>query len=83
MCINSAGFLRKAFSIVDPFGGSQSFVGGAPIEQTGVDVERVKQVGGGSDHSETHHQKKNKTSKTTSTQINTVWGSSGIYSGAF
>lgn len=49
-------FLRIASSIVNPFGGSQSFVVGAPVEETGVDVQRVQQVGGGSDHSDTQQQ---------------------------
>lgn len=34
-------FLRVAFSIVDPLGGSQSFIVRAPVEETGVDVQRV------------------------------------------
>lgn len=46
-------FLRVASAIINPFGGSQSFVVGAPVEETGVDVQRVKQVGGGSNHSDT------------------------------
>lgn len=48
--LTAAGFLRVAFSIVDPLGGSQSLVVGAPVEEAGVDVERVQQVGGSTDH---------------------------------
>lgn len=43
-------FLRVAFAIVDPLGGAQSLVVGAPVEEAGVDVQRVQQVGGGPDH---------------------------------
>ena len=46
--------LPIAHSVVDPLGGAQSFVGRAPVEETGVAVETVQQVGGGSDHTETH-----------------------------
>lgn len=45
-------FLRVSFAIVDPLGGAQSFVVGAPVEEAGVDVQRVQQVGGGPDHSD-------------------------------
>lgn len=37
-------FLRVAFSVVDPLGGSQSFIIGAPVEEAGVDVQGVQQV---------------------------------------
>lgn len=32
-------FLRVAFPVVDPLGGSQTLVVGAPVEETGVDVQ--------------------------------------------
>ena len=56
--------LRVAFSIVDPLGGSQSFVVGAPVEETGVDVQRVQQVGGGPDHPETTNLRLNQSTHT-------------------
>lgn len=54
--LSDGGFLRVAFSIVDPLGGSQSFIVWAPVEEAGVDVQRVQQVGGGSDHPEAQQQ---------------------------
>lgn len=47
-------FLRVAFSVVDPLGRSKAFVVRAPVEQTGVDVQRVQKVGGGPDHPDGH-----------------------------
>lgn len=49
-------FLRVASSIVNPFGGSQSFIIRAPVEETGIDMQRIQQVGGGPDHSDTQGQ---------------------------
>lgn len=40
------------FAVVDPLSGPQPLVVRTPIEQTGVDVERIQQVGSGQDHSE-------------------------------
>lgn len=45
-------FLRVSFSVVDPLGGAQAFIVGAPVEKAGVDVQRVQQVGGGPNHSD-------------------------------
>ena len=39
--------LRVAFAIVDPFGRPQSLIGGAPVEETCIDVQGVQQVGRG------------------------------------
>lgn len=41
-----------SFTIVHPTGRSQSFQGGVPVEETGVTVETVKKIGGGTDHPE-------------------------------
>lgn len=43
-------YLRVATAIVDPLGRAQSLIVGAPVEEAGVDVQRVQQVGGGPDY---------------------------------
>ena len=39
-----------ALAIVHPLGGPQSYEGRAPVVETGITVETVKQIGGGTDH---------------------------------
>lgn len=52
-----------ASAIIDPFSGAKAFIIRAPVEQTGIAVQRVEQVQAGPDHSERERHKRKRTQK--------------------